>query len=323
MVVAVAALVFGFALPVRGEASQLIARNATEVKLAVTAAGQAVVTYQTDGVRRSVLAWGAVDARQPSPTAPQVKLKLDYSGAWSASEEKRGRSVKNACRRYDGPALPFLVRSAACKAPDGSYWALQRWQRPLPNLGFVPWLPRQQAVELHLSHWTGRLAKLEVWTGWIASRRYSHQLFGRLSYRGKPVYGYATTTSGAPTDGYGRLVYLDTLNARSYGPGWRRENSFVAHNPTGVFCYGLYRRAAGVGGYEKPAGWPAGQPRGPGVGEKYRLTVSGPGVTPVVSVVVSGLRDFDPHSPADVTYERKQNALLNAIRAGHKLCAHG
>src|SRR5581483_4305722 len=52
----------------------------------------------------------------------------------------------------------------------------------------------------------------------------------RLTYDGPPVHGYGTTQRGAPTDGFGRLIYLDTYNS-VYGEGWRRENSFVAHNP--------------------------------------------------------------------------------------------
>ena len=39
--------------------------------------------------------------------------------------------------------------SYACKAPDGSYWALQSWQRMLPNLGYAPWKKLQRARELH------------------------------------------------------------------------------------------------------------------------------------------------------------------------------
>src|SRR5207249_3647623 len=80
--------------------------------------------------------------------------------------------------------------------------------------------------------------EIEAYTDWIYGGRF-HDIFGRLTYRGNPVYGFSTTRYGAPEDGYGRLLYLDTYDS-AYGPGWRRENSFVAHNPTGVFCYGFY-----------------------------------------------------------------------------------
>jgi hypothetical protein len=45
----------------------------------------------------------------------------------------------------------------ACKAPDGSYWALQSWVRLKPGYGG----PRG-ATDLHLSHWRGPLAQLVI-----------------------------------------------------------------------------------------------------------------------------------------------------------------
>jgi hypothetical protein len=306
LVLATAAL-FVLAAAGSASASQLIDRNASNVRLAADAQGQALLTYQARGRTWHILAWGAVDARQPTSGKPQVRFRKNYSGgAW--------QTFRNSCGRYDGPAIPFLV--TACRAADGSYWALQSWQTPLPDLGMTPWMPAQRAWELHLSHWRGPLAKLEVWTDWIYGGRY-HDLFGRLTYAGQPVYGFGTTHVGAPTDGYGRLLYLDTYNSR-YGNGWRRENSFVSHNPTGIFCYGFYAFDP-TRGYPHPAGYPA-TPRGPGNGEKYRLTVEGPGVTPDVSVVVSGLHDYNPSNPADVAYEQHQNALLDSIIGVDKLC---
>ena len=131
------------------------------------------------------------------------------------------------------------------------------------------------------------------------------------------MYGFGTTPGGAPTDGYGRLIYLDTYNSR-YGPGWRRENSFVSHNPTGIWCYGFYQFDAAR--YPHPRGTAAHAMRGPGNGEKYRLSADGPGATPDVSIVVAGLHDYDPSNPADVDYERQQNALLDSIVGVDKLC---
>jgi type II secretory pathway pseudopilin PulG len=288
-------------------ASQLIDRDATSVRLAANARGQALLTYRARGRIWHVLAWGAIDARHPDSHRPQVRFRKNYSGgAW--------QTFRKACRRYDGPPISFLV--TACRASDGSYWALQSWQTPLPDLGLTPWLPVQRAWELHLSHWRGPLAKIEVWTDWIYGGRF-HDLFGRVSYAGRPVYGFGTTRVGAPTDGYGRLVYLDTFDSR-YGKGWRRENSFVAHNPTGMFCYGFYPFDP-TRGYPHPAGYPS-TPRGPGNGEKYRLTISGPGVTPDVTVVVPGLHDFDRNNPGDVAYEQQQNRVLDSIVGVDKLC---
>src|ERR1043166_4214971 len=68
----------------------------------------------------------------------QVRFKRDYSGGWG-KYHRAGywKTFKNACQPYDGPALSYLV--TACKAPDGSYWAVQNWQKDLPLLGFDAW----------------------------------------------------------------------------------------------------------------------------------------------------------------------------------------
>jgi hypothetical protein len=313
--VAVIAVAFaGLAWTGSAAASQLIDRNATGVKLAVNTKREALLTYRARRRVKHILVWGAIDARHPTSGKPQVRFKKDYAGGWGRYRTQYWRTFRNACRRYTGPALAYLV--AACAAPDGSYWALQSWRTPLPDLGMIPWLPVHRARELHVSHWSGPLAKIEAWTDWVYSGRF-HQVFGRLTYDGKPVYGFGTTRTGAPTDGYGRLIYLDTYNSR-YGKGWRRENSFVAHNPTGVFCYGFFQFDP-TKGYPHPDGYPA-TLRGPGNGAKYRLTVNGPGATPDVSITIPGLHDFDRHNPADVAYEQQQNALLDSIVSVDKLC---
>jgi hypothetical protein len=294
-------------------ASQLVMRNAGHPRLAANGKGEALVTYTDRGATRHVLVWGAKNALPPTQGKPQVRFKLDYSGGWATHHTTYWKTFRNVCLPYTGPALAFLV--TACDAPDGSYWALQAWQEQLPDLGFVPWTPLQRSWDLHISHWTGPLPKLDVWTDWVYSGRYQ-QVFGRYSYDGNPIFGFHTTRTGAPTDSYGRLVFLDTLNSR-YGPGWRRENSFVSHNPTGIWCYGFFQFDATL--YPHPTNLKE-KTRGPGTGEKYRLSADGPGVTPDVSVVVAGLHDYNPNDPNDVSYERQQNALLDSIIGVDKQC---
>jgi hypothetical protein len=263
-----------------------------------------------------LLAWGAVNARARPASARirQVKLKLDYSGGWK-HRRLVWKHFKNGCRPYDGPELQWLV--TACKAPNGSYWALQSWQTALPNLGMAPWLAPQKTWWLHLSHWTGPLAELEVHSDWIYGKRFQ-EVFGKYTYRGVGIRGFGTTRFGAPTDGYGRLLFLDTFNS-TYGPGWLRENSFVSHGPPGMFCYGFYRRNPWVGGYAHPRSIPK-RKRGPGTGEQYRITAQGPGVTPDVLWQGAGLHPYNRNDPADVALESEMNATLDTIRGSWKKC---
>jgi hypothetical protein len=305
-------VVCSFALAGSASASQLLDRNATNVKLKVSRDGKAMVSYRARGRHWDVLAWGAKNARHPNKARKQVQFRLDRAGGWGTFGKKL--RFKNACRRYDGPQLANLV--AACKAPDGSYWALQRWQRALPNLGMAPWLPEQRAWALHLSHWTGPLAVLEGWTDWSWSGRF-HHIFGRLTYLGRPVFGWKTNQYGSRLDKYGALVYLDTFGSK-HGEGWRRENSFVTHQGTGAFCYNFRARDPRQGGYAYPAGYNGGM-RGPGNGVAYRMTVEGPGVTPDVEWEGKGLSPFDAANPFHVAHEESMNAILDGLN--DKLCS--
>ena len=228
--------------------SAIIGRNVTGATLSIDREGRAHVSYRSGGRERYLTAWGAINARAPSTARPQVEFKLRY-----------GLDGKGVCRPYDGPPLAWLLK--ACKAPDGSYWALQSWVRLKPNYGGTT-----GAMELHLSHWRGPLPVLTIYQNW-AYGKYRH-LFGRLTYRGRGVYGFRATRTGSPLDGYGRNIYVDTFDSR-YGKGWHRENSFLTHHrgrTLGDFCYGFFPHS----------GHPAGQ------GTKYRATAEGPGVTPDV-----------------------------------------
>jgi hypothetical protein len=268
-------------------ASQLIARNAKDVRLEADTHGHALVSYRAHGKAWHVLAWGGLNAIHPSETRRPVSFTVDYSGGWGSSGRPVWRTLRNTCR----PAkvrLGWLV--TACRAADGTFWALQSWQRTLPDYG-LPASGIHGAWELRLSHWRGPLPKLEIGTGWAYGRY--HSLYGRLTWRGRPVYGFSSTAAGNPLDGFGRNIYVDTYDS-AYGWGWHRENAFLSHVGTGGFCYGFYPHG------DRPSG----------MGERYRATVSGPGVLPDVTWEGAAPKTYD--RAYDLAADERQRALLGA-----------
>ncbi len=237
--------------------------SARNVTLKVNRYNLAVVSWiDPTGGAHHLLAWGAINALPPSQEVPQVRFHLDYSGGWGSFGTGYWKKVRNTCGPYDGPPLAHLL--LACTQPDGSSWALQTWRRELRDGGWVG-DSRQQAPELHLSHWNTPLPDLFVDTDWIYQGRFDH-IFGYLKYNSNPVYGFTATPGGNPLDTYGRNLYVDVHNP-PWGEGWFRFNSGLLHHPHGVFCMGMYREY----GRTDPA-----------KGDEYRATVMGPGVTPIV-----------------------------------------
>ncbi|HEY8103439.1 MAG TPA: hypothetical protein VIE18_02920 [Gaiellaceae bacterium] len=279
-------------VPATSFASEIIDRNATDVSLKVAKNGQALLSYNARGKRWNVLVWGAVNAIQPTPSRPQVEFKIDYSGGYGTYKKDVWKTFKDACSAYDGPELHWFV--AGCKAPDGSYWALQSWQRMLPNYGLNA-STKQAVWELRLAHWSGPMPELTVELNW-AYKRY-HHIFGSFTYLGKPVHGFKSTPSGVPLDTFGRNLYVDTFNS-AYGNGWKRENSFLMHKGTGKFCYGFYRHGA--------------RPEGHGL--RYRATIIGPGVTPDVYWEAEALGVYDRD------FDLRQHLAQKEFLAGDPLC---
>jgi hypothetical protein len=240
-------------------ASQLVTRDASHVSLETNAKQEAMITATVGGKVQHILVWGAVNALPPTPGRKQVSFKLDYSGGYGKYHDAGySANFKGSCLPYDGPALAWKV--AACKAADGSYWALQSWQRGLPDYG-VANTAAQGAWELRISHWTGAIPVLTISTDW--SYRKYEQIFGTYTYGGVGVFGFHSTSAGSPLDSFGRNLYVDTFDS-VYGSGWKRDNSFLTHKPNGSFCYGFFPHGS----------HPAGN------GTKYRATAEGPGVAP-------------------------------------------
>ena len=283
---AVLVLCGAFALAPLASASQSIDSGATGVSLKVNSKGEALITYTAHGKLKHLLAWGAVNAIAPSASGKQVAFQLDYSGGYAKYHRNYWQTFGGVCMPYDGPALVFVV--AACKAPDGSYWALQAWPRALPDYGVNP-SGRNGESELHLSHWTGSLPVLTVTADAVPGK--DDELFGTYTYNGQGVYGFKASGSGVPLDSFGRNIYVDTFNS-AYGAGWKRENSFLTHGPGGSFCYSFGKHGS--------------HPEGDGA--KYRATVMGPGVTPDVQ--------WTGNAPIKLSVSAHL-AILTSLRALH------
>jgi hypothetical protein len=280
--------------------------NVTNIKILTNTKGEAMITYtRQDKKTLHVLVWGAVDSNTPSDTVKQVRFKYDYAGGWGKYRNASyWQTFKTPCKKWDGPTdLIYVV--ATCKALDGSYWGLQSWQRGLPLLGFDPWLAKQTAFELHISHWTKELATLDVSPNWSYNGRWVG-LFGRYEYGGSPVFGFHSTSTGNPLGRYERNMYIDTYDS-AYGPGWKRESGILTHHGTGTFCHSFVP--------QKPfPDYPSQDMRPPAPGSQYRVTAMGPGVTPDVQWVGDGLGAYD------ATLDVQFNTLFDQIMLGDRIC---
>jgi hypothetical protein len=302
---AVVLVLAALGLPAGAGASQLIDRGVTAVSLKVNADGIALVSYRTrSGAVRHALVWGAVNAVANVTDGPQQQFKIDYRGGLQSRHDAGyWKTFRNACGPYTGPKLPFFVMG--CTAPDGTYWALQSWQRDLPMRGYAPWTDVQRAFELHISHWSGALATLEVYQHWTYGR--SHQgFFGRLLYDGQPVYG-ARTPSAKVNDPWARNVYIDVFDS-DFGAGWRHDTAIATHSRNGGFCFTFVPQPP-------PSGYPDTKANGSGLGTRFRISVMGPGVTPIVQWEGPTLGRFDGAVQTQAT------RLFDQILAGDAHCA--
>jgi hypothetical protein len=281
-------------------ASYIVDRNVKHPTLKVNGAGYALVQYtRPDGTRRNVFLWGAVNGvANEGLGLRQIRFQYDTTGGWIAFHNaNRWKRFRDACSPYDGPKLPFFV--TGCKAPDGSYWALQEWVRLAPMRGLPPFKAEQTARELHVSHWTGALPLLQIWPNWTYGGRWQG-FFGRLTYRGLPVYGSQSSS-------FGQYVFIDTHDS-VYGPGWKHDAGKALHRRNGAFCYSFVPQYP-------PPDYPTHKRRPSGLGDRHRVSVVGPGVTPIVSWEGPRLGPYDP------VVDAKVNAVFDQIMKGDKVCA--
>ena len=278
-------------------ASSLLDRNATHVKIQVNNENVAVISYRSFGrIPRRVVTWSALNALPvPNPSLQQQSFKIQYLGATGPirAEIVKG-TFHNACKPYRGPKLAWFV--TGCTAADGSFWALQSWQRPLPNYGVRAKSKMEGAYELRLSHFSGPLPLLVAKTDWAFGGKFDH-FYGNFTYLGHPQFGFKSTSYGAPLDKFGVLIYLDTYNS-AYGAGWHRENSFLTHMNSGIWCYSANPHGS----------------RPPGRGTKYRLTVQSPGVLPDIGMTMSGPGGYDAARDAAANHEQAHSFSDNVCK---------
>ena len=172
---------------------------------------------------------------------------------------------------------------AACKAPDGTYWAVQAWQRRLPLLGFDP-CSRTTRTGSFTSRTSRRAAELEVYPNWTYDGRWQG-VFGRYTYLGQPIYGFGANAKGVPKDKYGRNLYIDTLNS-AYGPGGSASRGSSRTRARAPSATASCRSG-------RSPGYPSQEVRPAAAGERHRITVGGPGRDAVMQVELAGLTKAD------------------------------
>ena len=254
-------------------ASQVISTSTvTGLSLQLNSKGEALLTYNAGGKRVHVLAWGAINASPTKPGTAQVAFKLDYSGGYQKYFQanptaqalvKQYHKIKGTPGYLTNPVIKKLRAGAAHRRQlleDCVPRRLRQVRRAEARVGRRrlqgagrhllgrpgvaaqasrlrrPGSGLDDALEVHLSHWSGPLPVLTVNTDW-SWHQWNH-LYGTFTYDGAPVFGLASTTTGQPLDSFGRNLYLDTFDS-AYGTGWKRENSFLTHKGDGVFCYSV------------------------------------------------------------------------------------
>ena len=161
-------------------ASQFIDRGATGASLSVTPAG-ALVTYRAGGVTRRVL------ARERSTRARRTGACRRSSSASQPARRFRAAAAAattaRACGGSSPRARPPTAPTGRCRAGPACCRTSVRGPRASSS--------RRVSCA---SHWRGPIAELEIETDW-AWRRFDH-LYGRLTYLGKPVPGFAPRATG-------------------------------------------------------------------------------------------------------------------------------
>jgi hypothetical protein len=196
------------------QGSVMVALDARDPSLQIDASGNALVSWTTaDGGRRS--------------------LEIDRNGSLRYGGSEVGADVSHPTGAV---SLPWAV--AVRQTADGSFYALQAWQR----LAGHP-------VELRFSRWKGDPTRLTL--GSICCKWGGETISGAASFHDQAIFGMKATRSGVPLDPYGRNVYLDSFQ----NGHWERMMGILTHRGTGAFSLWIRPNWAGT---------------------RYRGTISGP-----------------------------------------------
>ena len=274
-------------------AAQLIDRNATGVKIAANAKGEALLTYTKAGVGEARARLGRGQrARSERRTQAGRSSSLDYSGGWGSTTSLLEDASRTRAAQYDGPAIPNIV--AACKAPDGCYWAAQSWQQPLPDLGFTPWTPaasQQLARGLALDG-RPRAARGAARTGCTAAA--SRDL--RPLHVRRPAGLRLRHDARRRADGQLRPPDLPrhaTTRRTGRAGGARTPSSRTTRPACSVTASTRSTRRRAAISIRRARRGSAARARA----TSTALTASGPGVTPNVSAIIPGFHPFDASEP--------------------------
>ena len=140
-------------------ASQVISTSTvTGLTLQLNAKGEALLTYNSDGKRVHVLAWGAMNASPTKPGHAQVAFQLDYSGGYQKyfQDEPERAGARRAvpqdqghARLPDEPGRQAAARAAARRRQlleDGVPRRLRQVRRAEARLGASPRARRRTAA---------------------------------------------------------------------------------------------------------------------------------------------------------------------------------
>ena len=281
-----------------GTAAQLVDRNATGVKIRRTRRARRSLTYRKGGARQARARLGrdqrdrAEGGRAPGRSSSSTTRAAGASTTRCTGRLRLGRAASTTVRRCRTSSPP-------ARRPTGRTGPRRAGRSRFPDLGFTPWLPELSAKWLEVSHWTGSSRSSRARTG---STRAVPELFGRITYKGQPVYGFGTTRFGAPTDGFGgSSTSTRTTRCTAQAGGARTRSSRTTRPASSVTAStlrpdeGRLQASARIDGEARPR-----QRRGvPPDGER-------PGVTPNIATIVDGAHPYDRRA-ADVARQERQS----------------